>query len=137
MVVLCFPCNQFGHQENSNGDEIMNALKYVRPGNGFVPKGIMFDKVNVNGDGAHPVFQWLKSRLPTPKDDKESLMGDPKFIIWKPVQRSDISWNFEKFLIDRNGLPVKRYSKSFPSINIDKDINALHNERYDKDSLLR
>ena len=45
-VVLCFPCNQFGHQENSSGDEIMNALRHVRPGNGFEPKGIMFDKVS-------------------------------------------------------------------------------------------
>ena len=45
-AILCFPCNQFGHQENSNGDEIMNALKHVRPGNGFKPKSIMFDKVS-------------------------------------------------------------------------------------------
>ena len=44
---MCFPCNQFGHQENSTGPEIMNALKHVRPGNGFEPKGIMFDKVGV------------------------------------------------------------------------------------------
>ena len=47
-VVLCFPCNQFGHQENSSGPEIMNALKHVRPGNGFEPKAIMFDKVGVD-----------------------------------------------------------------------------------------
>ena len=45
-VILGFPTNQFGHQENSSGEtEIMNALKYVRPGNGFEPKCIMFDKV--------------------------------------------------------------------------------------------
>jgi glutathione peroxidase len=40
-----FPSNQFGHQENSNGQEILNALKHVRPGSGFEPKCIMFDKV--------------------------------------------------------------------------------------------
>ena len=45
---MCFPCNQFGHQENSSGEEILNALKHVRPGNGFEPKGIMFDKVGVD-----------------------------------------------------------------------------------------
>ena len=46
-VILGFPTNQFGHQENSSGEtEIMNALKHVRPGNGFEPKCIMFDKVN-------------------------------------------------------------------------------------------
>ena len=52
----------------------------------------------INGEGEHPVFSWLKSELPMPSDDAESLMGDPKFIIWKPVRRSDVAWNFEKFL---------------------------------------
>lgn len=85
----------------------------------------MFDKVIVNGEGEHPVFNWLKVKLPIPRDDTESLMGDPKFIIWKPVKRSDISWNFEKFLIDQNGRPVKRFSKSFQTCDIDKDIDAL------------
>ena len=45
LVVLAFPTNQFGHQENSNGEEILNALKHVRPGNGFEPKCVVFDKV--------------------------------------------------------------------------------------------
>jgi glutathione peroxidase len=44
-VILAFPTNQFGHQENSSGQEILSALKFVRPGNGFEPKAIMFDKV--------------------------------------------------------------------------------------------
>jgi len=44
-AVLAFPTNQFGHQENSSGQEILNALKHVRPGNGFEFKGEMFDKV--------------------------------------------------------------------------------------------
>ena len=82
-------------------------------------------QVIVNGEGEHPVFKWLKSRLPYPKDDSESLMGDPKFIIWKPIKRSDISWNFEKFLIDQTGKPVKRFSKGFQTCNIDKDIDAI------------
>ena len=82
-------------------------------------------QVIVNGEGEHPVFNWLKVKLPIPRDDTESLMGDPKFIIWKPVKRSDISWNFEKFLIDQNGRPVKRFSKSFQTCDIDKDIDAL------------
>ena len=49
LVILAFPTNQFGHQENSSGQEIINALKYVRPGNGFQPKCIMFDKVSITG----------------------------------------------------------------------------------------
>ena len=46
LVILAFPTNQFGHQENSSGQEIINALKYVRPGNGFEPQCILFDKVS-------------------------------------------------------------------------------------------
>jgi len=125
LVILAFPTNQFGHQENSSGQEIINALKYVRPGNGFQPKCIMFDKILINGEGEHPVFSWLKTELPVPSDDSESLMGDPKFIIWKPVKRSDIAWNFEKFLIDKNGKAIKRYSKSFQTAHISKDISSL------------
>ena len=45
LVILAFPTNQFGHQENSNGDEILNSLKYVRPGCEFEPKCILFEKV--------------------------------------------------------------------------------------------
>ena len=56
---MCFPCNQFGHQENSSGPEIMNALKHVRPGNGFEPKGIMFDKVGVGN-----LFSICKQEFP-------------------------------------------------------------------------
>ena len=61
-AILCFPCNQFGHQENSSGDEIINALKHVRPGNGFEPKGIIFDKVGLDFCGkAHSnlKFRWV------------------------------------------------------------------------------
>lgn len=52
-------------------------------------------------------------------------MADPKFIIWQPVKRSDISWNFEKFLVDKSGQAFKRYSKDFETINIEGDIKAL------------
>jgi len=125
LAVLAFPTNQFGHQENSNGEEIINALKYVRPGNGFEPKCTIFDKVIANGEGAHEVFEYLKAELPLPSDDCTSLMGDPKFIIWKPVKRSDIAWNFEKFLIDANGKPYKRYSKGFQTSHVAADIDKL------------
>jgi len=125
LVVLAFPSNQFGHQENTSGPEILNSLKHVRPGNGFEPKAVMFDKVEVNGDNEHPLFSWLKQSLPAPSDDKESLMGDPKFFIWKPVKRTDISWNFEKFLIDRQGNPVKRFSRNFLTSDIEGDISSL------------
>ena len=47
LVILAFPTNQFGHQENSNGREILDCLKHVRPGEGFEPKCIMLDKVTI------------------------------------------------------------------------------------------
>jgi len=55
LVVLAFPSNQFGHQENSNGVEILQALQHVRPGNGFVPKAEIFDKVLFKKDDFYEV----------------------------------------------------------------------------------
>lgn len=125
LAIVCFPCNQFGHQENASGQEIVNALKHVRPGNGFQPLCTIMDKIEVNGENEAPLFAFLKSSLPLPSDDQQNLMGDPKFFIWKPVKRTDIAWNFEKFLIKSNGVPYKRYSKNFLVKDIAADIDLL------------
>jgi len=127
LVIMAFPCNQFGHQENGDGDEILNNLRHVRPGGGFDPKAILMEKCQVNGEGAHAVFQWLKSALPAPSDDPTPLMANPLLIIWSPVTRNDISWNFEKFLISPEGEPVKRYSRNFLTSAIGEDIKHLFN----------
>jgi len=68
---------------------------------------------------------FLKKTLPAPHDNQEHLIDNPSSILWKPVKRSDISWNFEKFLVGSDGLPVKRYSKSFLTENIEDDIRKL------------
>lgn len=125
LVILGVPCNQFGHQENGNNDEILPSLKYVRPGNGFEPNFQLLEKVDVNGKDAHPLFVYLKEKLPFPSDDAVSLMTDPMYIIWSPVTRNDVAWNFEKFLISSDGKPYKRYSKRFNTINIEADIKEL------------
>lgn len=125
LVVLGVPCNQFGHQENCKNDEILRSLKHVRPGNGFEPKFQLFEKVDVNGKDAHPLFVYLKEKLPFPSDDPMVLMNDPKSIIWSPVRRNDVSWNFEKFLVGPDGEPYKRYSRNFLTINIEADIQEL------------
>uniref|UniRef100_A0A3B3WK41 Glutathione peroxidase 1 n=1 Tax=Poecilia mexicana TaxID=48701 RepID=A0A3B3WK41_9TELE len=125
LVILGVPCNQFGHQENARNDEILRSLKYVRPGNGFEPNFQLLEKVDVNGSDAHPLFVYLKEKLPVPSDNAVSLMNDPKFIIWSPVCRSDISWNFEKFLIGADGEPYKRYSRNFLTIDLEGDIKLL------------
>ena len=123
--ILAFPCNQFGHQENTTNDEILTSLKHVRPGNNYTPKFDMFKKVDVNGETAHPVFQYLREKLPAPSDDSVSLMSNPKFLIWSPICRNDVSWNFEKFLIGPDGEPFKRYSRHYETINIAEDIKKL------------
>uniref|UniRef100_A0A8C0K1T5 Glutathione peroxidase 2 n=1 Tax=Canis lupus dingo TaxID=286419 RepID=A0A8C0K1T5_CANLU len=119
LFVFFFP------QENCQNEEILNSLKYVRPGGGFQPTFTLVQKCEVNGQNEHPVFAYLKDKLPYPYDDPLSLMTDPKFIIWSPVRRSDVAWNFEKFLIGPEGEPFRRYSRTFPTINIEPDIKRL------------
>ncbi|KAF3856399.1 hypothetical protein F7725_017122 [Dissostichus mawsoni] len=118
LVILGVPCNQFGHQENCKNDEILVSLKYLRPGNGFEPKFQLLEKVDVNGKDPPPM-------LPTPSDDPSSLMTDPKLIMWSPVCRNDVAWNFEKFLIGSDGVPFKRYSRMFHTSDIEGDIKKL------------
>ena len=112
-------------QENCKNEEILSSLKYIRPGNGFVPKFQLLEKCDVNGKDAHPLFQFLKKKLPSPSDEPTALMTDPKLIIWSPVCRDDVSWNFEKFLIGPDGVPFKRYSRSFFTRDIEEDIKKL------------
>merc|ERR1711970_293497 len=125
--IACFPTNQFGHQENTNASEMLASLRHVRPGGGFEPLADIYEKVEVNGKNTDPMFEMLKSQLPVPSDPEgaNTLMNDPKFIIWEPVRRDDISWNFEKFLISPDGIPFKRYSRYFETIKIADDIEAL------------
>ncbi|XP_013783451.1 glutathione peroxidase 1-like isoform X2 [Limulus polyphemus] len=125
LVILGFPCNQFGHQENGCNGEIINSLRYVRPGNNFETKATIFAKVDVNGDKSHPVFQYLRHHLPTPHDDPVSFVKNPQCIIWSPVTRGDISWNFEKFLIGKDGRPFRRYGPRYQTISLDSDIAEL------------
>jgi glutathione peroxidase len=104
LVIIGCPCNQFGHQENLVGEEIMLSLQHIRPGKGFTPKFPLTEKLEVNGANAHAVFNFLKLSLPFPVDrtlmDEMSSPGGvfshPMRIIWMPVSRADVSWNFEK-----------------------------------------
>nr|XP_020661674.1 glutathione peroxidase 2 isoform X1 [Pogona vitticeps] len=112
-------------QENCTNEEILNSLKHVRPGSGFQPNFILCQKCEVNGKNTHSVFAYLKDKLPYPEDNPSCLMMEPKFIVWNPVQRNDISWNFEKFLVGPEGEPFKRYSPRFLTTNIEPDIQRL------------
>ena len=100
--VLAFPCNQFGAQEPGNAEEIESFCK-VNFGVSFPLMG----KVEVNGDGAPPLYDWLKSEAP-------GLMGT-----------KSIKWNFTKFLIDRDGKVVRRYAPNDKPESLERDIEAL------------
>jgi len=102
LVVLGFPCNQFGHQEPGDEAEIRTfcSTKY----DVSFP---LFAKVEVNGPGAHPLFRDLKREAP-------GLLGTEA-----------IKWNFTKFLVDRTGRVVKRYGSMDSPESIARDIEAL------------
>jgi glutathione peroxidase len=102
LVILGFPCNQFAHQEPGSSNEITEFC-VVNYGVTFP----MFEKVDVNGENAHPIFKYLKSQL------KGGLFG------------SKIKWNFTKFVIDKNGNPVKRFAPTVTPEKIEKFIEKI------------
>jgi len=129
-AALGFPSNQFGHQTNENNGEILNTLKHVRPGGGYEPNFQMFEKLDINGDTEDPVFTFLKKEQPYPSDDRAGTGADYVleknfFMIWAPLRRSDVGWNFEKFLVNQEGRPVKRYSPKFETKDVAADIEKL------------
>mmetsp|Transcript_11340 Transcript_11340/g.38655 ORF Transcript_11340/g.38655 Transcript_11340/m.38655 type:complete len:156 (+) Transcript_11340:282-749(+) len=142
VAILGFPCNQFGHQTNEGNEEFLNTLKYVRPGNGFEPKFDVFGKVNVNGKDCDPLWKALRTAIRAPMDADQDSKGngalDSDVLIlhrggfdattvatWSPVCRSDVAWNFEKFVLDSQGVPVKRYSRYYDTMQIAADLEAL------------
>ena len=102
LVVLGFPCDQFGHQEPGDENEIKQfcSLNY----DVTFP---MFSKVDVNGDHAHPLYTYLKNEAP-------GLLGSRA-----------IKWNFTKFLVDKAGKVVRRYGSMDKPESIIKDIEKL------------
>ena len=101
LVVLGFPCDQFGHQEPGDEDEIRNfcSLTY---GVSFP----MFAKIDVNGSHAHPLYRYLKH-------EAKGVLGSEM-----------IKWNFTKFLVARDGRVVRRFAPNDTPQEIDKDVVA-------------
>jgi glutathione peroxidase len=101
LVILGFPCNQFGNQEPGNDKSISEGC-LINYGVTFQ----MFSKVDVNGKNAHPIYKYLKNEL--------------KGCLW-----NGIKWNFTKFLIDSNGKPLKRFSPITKPEEIDKYLRTI------------
>ncbi|XP_066299607.1 glutathione peroxidase 3-like [Branchiostoma lanceolatum] len=104
--ILGFPTNNFGLQEPAPNSKILDCVKHINPGNGYVPNFPMFQKADCNGANEQPHFTYLKSCCPSIND----VVGDRTRMYWNPVKNSDIRWNFEKFLVDPEGKAVKRFS---------------------------
>ena len=102
LIILGFPCNQFGAQEPGSASDI-GAFCQKNYGVSFP----MFAKIEVNGDNAHPLYQHLKKSAP-------GVLGSEA-----------IKWNFTKFLVDRNGQTVKRYASATAPEALATDIEQL------------
>jgi glutathione peroxidase len=99
--VLGFPCNQFGRQELGNAAQIEQFCS-----SNYAVSFPMFDKIEVNGDHAHPLYRYLKG-------EKSGLLGP------------SIKWNFTKFLVDRSGKVVGRHAPTTTPEALTREIEAL------------
>ena len=102
LMVLGFPCNQFGSQEPGSEKEIQNFCR-VNFGVTFP----MFSKINVNGEETHPLYRYLKS-------EQSGILGTEA-----------IKWNFTKFLVDKEGNVVERFGSSTKPSELEDKIEAL------------
>lgn len=101
LVVLGFPCNQFGAQEAGSNGEIAEFCQL-----NFGVTFPMMAKIEVNGDAAHPLYQWLAAEAP-------GLLGS-----------KSIKWNFTKFLVGKDGQVIQRYAPTDTPESLAKDIEA-------------
>ena len=101
LTVLGFPCNQFASQDPGDDAQIANFCQ-----KNYGVSFQMMSKVNVNGDGAHPLYQWLTAEAP-------GILGSKA-----------IKWNFTKFLVGKDGRVIKRYAPQDAPEKMSKDIEA-------------
>ncbi|KAH0708664.1 hypothetical protein KY284_010091 [Solanum tuberosum] len=101
LEILAFPCNQFGEEEPGTNDQILDFVCTC-----FKSDFPIFDKIEVNGENASPLYKFLKS-------GKWGIFGD------------DIQWNFAKFLVDKNGQVVDRYYPTTSPLTIERDMKKL------------
>jgi glutathione peroxidase len=102
LVVLGFPCNQFGEQEPGSASDIGSFCQ-----RNYGVSFPMFEKIDVNGAGAHPLYRWLKKSA-------RGVLGTER-----------IKWNFTKFLLDRQGRVVDRFGSMRKPADLERRIEAL------------
>ncbi len=121
LEILDFPCNQFRNQAPESGGEIEQVCQTK-----FGTQFKIFDKINVNGVDAHPLYRYLKAQQP-----HDSGGGGIKGALLKLAalgskrEAGDIEWNFTKFLVDRNGRVVNRFAPAVAPLSIEGEIKSL------------
>ena len=123
LEILDFPCNQFGNQAPGSDDEIHEfcSLKYNTSFD-------QFTKIEVNGDNESPLYTFLKEKIADDVIDgmknKMSMKAIEK-ISKTAINKNDIKWNFTKFLVDREGNVVGRYSPTYKPQDMEEKIKEL------------
>ncbi len=103
LSILGFPCNQFANQESGSNEQVQNVCRLD-----FGVTFTLFEKVDVNGESAHPLYKYLKS-------EAKGTLGN------------QIKWNFTKFLVDKQGNVIKRFAPTVNPRAIESDIVKLLN----------
>lgn len=124
LEILDFPCNQFGGQAPGTYEEIHNFCTGT-----YNIQFTQFDKVDVNGENQSPLFAYLKAEQPFKGfgTDERALMMDKMLRRQDPdyASKSDIKWNFTKFLVDRKGRVVRRFEPTESMEAVGKAVEAL------------
>ena len=123
LEILDFPCNQFGNQAPGSDDEIHEFCQFK-----YNTSFDQFTKIDVNGENENPLYTYIKNEI------KEDIIeGMKNKMAMKAVEKisstckkdGDIKWNFTKFLVDREGKVVARYSPTFKPENMEEKIKEL------------
>ncbi|QCR30929.1 glutathione peroxidase [Lysinibacillus sp. SGAir0095] len=123
--VLSFPCNQFGAQNPEDGQTTATQCKLQ-----FGVSYPVFDKINVNGDSTHPLFNYLKHEVDCPTFKRETMQQK---MMYKSIQENypeyligrNIRWNFTKFLVNQKGQVIKRFEPYDSFLDIEQAIEVL------------
>lgn len=119
--IVAIPNNQFGLEEPAKNEELLNCIRYVRPGNNYIPNFNLTIKYDVNGENQIELYSFLKGQC----EGTRGKIANPKNLYWNPINRDDIIWNFEKFLIDHEGHVHTRYPPAVVPGQIEPIIEYL------------
>ena len=123
LEILDFPCNQFGNQAPGSDDEIHQFCQFK-----YNTSFDQFSKIDVNGENEEPLYTYIKNEI-----SEDIIDGMKNKIAMKAIDKisttckkeGDIKWNFTKFIVDRNGNVVQRYSPTFKPEDMEEKINEL------------